>query len=214
MTKRLQIIFDELPKCKTFADIGCDHGYIAKAMLNSGKCEKAIVSDISQKCLDKAVLLLESEIKSGKAQAVLSDGFTNLPDVDTALIAGMGGEEIIKILREAKNLPDRLVLQPMKNFDRVRIYCNSIGYKIERDFIFYQENKYYVLISLVRGSDNLTPTEIEFGRTNLTLKSEDFISYINSELNKVNGYLTAKNISEEEKSRLIERKEKLIQCLN
>ena len=54
MTSRLEKIFSVIPKCETFADIGCDHGYLAKAVLDSGKCKSAVISDISQKCLEKA----------------------------------------------------------------------------------------------------------------------------------------------------------------
>ena len=59
MTNRLNQIFSVLPSCEVFADIGCDHGYVAKAMLDSGKCKKVIVSDISEKCLFKATTLLQ-----------------------------------------------------------------------------------------------------------------------------------------------------------
>ena len=40
MTERLNKVFSELPSCKVFADIGCDHGYIAKEMVERKKCEK------------------------------------------------------------------------------------------------------------------------------------------------------------------------------
>ncbi|MBP5466513.1 MAG: SAM-dependent methyltransferase, partial [Clostridia bacterium] len=39
MNGRLSSIFDAIPRCGTFADIACDHGYIAYAMLKCGKCE-------------------------------------------------------------------------------------------------------------------------------------------------------------------------------
>ena len=115
MKKRLEEIFALLPECETFADVGCDHGYVAKQMLESGKCKKVIISDVSKKCLDKAIALLSNEIEEGRAEAVVSDGFEKVKECDLALIAGMGGEEIVGILKRAKTLPLKLVLQPMKN---------------------------------------------------------------------------------------------------
>ncbi|MBQ4098436.1 MAG: SAM-dependent methyltransferase, partial [Clostridia bacterium] len=38
MNRRLEEIFSVIPKCEVFADIGCDHGLMTKAMLVSGKC--------------------------------------------------------------------------------------------------------------------------------------------------------------------------------
>ena len=59
MTARLDELFSLLPPCSKFADVGCDHGYIAQRMLLSGKCGHAVISDISEKCLKKAETLLK-----------------------------------------------------------------------------------------------------------------------------------------------------------
>jgi tRNA (adenine22-N1)-methyltransferase len=53
MTDRLEKIYAKIPFCKVFADIGCDHGYISKAMLDGKKCERVIISDVSENCLEK-----------------------------------------------------------------------------------------------------------------------------------------------------------------
>lgn len=62
MTARLDELFRLLPPCRKFADVGCDHGYIAARMLASGKCERLVVSDISMKSLDKARALLAERL--------------------------------------------------------------------------------------------------------------------------------------------------------
>lgn len=174
MTERLKTIFSALPEADVFADIGCDHGYIAKEMIKSGKCRKVIISDISEKSLSKAEKLLKGEIEKGKAQAFVSDGFANLPPCDLALIAGMGGDEIIKILKGAKSLPDKLVLSPMKKARKVREFVVSVGYAVVSDFVFSEGYMFYDLISLKRGEDRLTEEELEYGRTNITAPSEAF----------------------------------------
>ena len=105
MTNRLETIFNHIPSCEVFADIGCDHGYIAKAMLDSGKAQKVIIADVSEKCLKKAEELLSDYIAIGRAESKVSDGFTKVGECSVALIAGMGGEEIVHILSQAKVLP-------------------------------------------------------------------------------------------------------------
>jgi tRNA (adenine22-N1)-methyltransferase len=202
MTDRLNKIFSLLPSCEIFADIGCDHGYIAKAMLKSGKCKKAIISDISSKCLEKAEQLLSEEIKLGKAQSVVSNGFLKIDYCDLALIAGMGGQEIIDILTWAdiqKKLPDKLVLQPMKNVQDVRKLVIEQGYKVLVDKIFKSGKIFYNILSLEKGYDYLTSEEIEFGRDNLKNPTEDFIQFIKSEIFKLKQILTKENLADEVK---------------
>lgn len=197
MTKRLQEIYSLLPNCKVFADVGCDHGYIAKAMLDGEKCQKVIISDISDKCLQKAKDLLAKELQSGVAEAIVSDGFDNLPFCDLALIAGMGGEEIVAILKKAKNLPEKLLLQPMKNTDKVRACAVALGYKIITDYTFYSSKIYYDVILLERGEDSLSLEEIEFGRTNLQKRPEAFINCLQNKISVLQKVCKQKNLKKE-----------------
>ncbi len=209
MTDRLNKIFELLPKCEVFADIGCDHGYMAKAMFESKKAQRVIISDISAKCLEKAQSLLSEEINLGLAKSVVSNGFEKIGFCDLALIAGMGGEEIVCILSSAKNLPQKLVLQPMKNCDKVRITAVKLGYKIEKDYIFKSSNKFYDLLLLSKGQDALTDEEIEFGRTNLLERPSAFIESLEFKLKKLEEYLSKKGLKEQVKTDLISQVEKL-----
>jgi len=212
MTDRLNKIFAVLPSCDTFADIGCDHGYLAMAMLKSEKCRKVIVSDISAKCLKKAEDLLAKYIENGVAESVVSDGFDSVNKCDLALIAGMGGEEIIDILTRAKaqeKLPEKLVLQPMKNCDKVRLLAIDFGYKIVYDKVFASAKKFYNLMLIERGNDALTQEEIEFGRDNIRLKHKDFIDMISDNLRKYNDILESENLSEQVKSSVLNKIEKI-----
>ena len=207
-TERLNIIFNELPNCSVFADIGCDHGYMTKLMIDYGKCKRAIISDVSKKCLEKAEKLLYSDIKSNKVISVVGDGFEKITDCDLALIAGMGGEEIIKIILGAKKLPDKLVLQPMKNTDKVRIAVVDKGYKIIKDFTFNTDKIYYDLLVLEKGQDSLTLDEIEFGRTNIITRPKAFIDYVNMQVKKIEQYLLRDGMSLDAKQKLQSQLEK------
>lgn len=171
--KRINRLLDELSVCDTFADIGCDHGYVAYGMLKAEKCRHVVISDISEKCLSKAKNLLKREFE-GRFTAVVSNGFENLPEaIDEALIAGMGGELIVDILGKAGFLPERLVLQPMKNSDKVRRFLIGHGYRIVRDYTF-KDGKFYDVISAEKGADAYSEEEFEFGRDNVKEKGKDF----------------------------------------
>ncbi len=86
MTKRQSVLFGEIEKGGSFADVGCDHGYIAEAVLYSKLCDKVIISDVSEKCLKKADDRLKLRY-SGQYEAIVSDGFDSLPRVDQAVVA-------------------------------------------------------------------------------------------------------------------------------
>ena len=209
MTERLKEIFSLLPNASVFADVGCDHGYVAKEVLKSGKAEKVIISDISAKCLAKAESLLEDEIVDGRAISVVSNGFEKLPKCDLALIAGMGGEEIISILKNAWFLPQTLVLQPMKNLPKLRVFLVELGYKIIKDYVFTAEQKYYDLLLVEKGEDKLSDDEIEFGRTNLLEKGKAYLERLSKEINSLYFYAKQDGLSLENQRRFIEKAERL-----
>lgn len=208
MTDRLEKIFALIPRSETFADIGCDHGYIANAMLKSGKASRVIIADISAKCLEKAEQLLAESIQNGSAISVVSNGFESVPNCDTALIAGMGGEEICDIILRAKSLPNSLVLQPMKNSDKVRLCAVKSGYKIQKDFMFKSAGKFYDLMLLVKGKDSLTEKEIEFGRDNLTGQNEHFKEFLRVKIARLEDYLKSEKLSIDDRNNMLLLKEK------
>ena len=198
---RVEIIVSHVDKSSICADVGCDHGYIGQALLNLGKAEKVIFTDISEKCLSKAKLLASEYISDGKAKTVVCDGLTGvLDDVDTAVIAGMGGEEIIKILAEClPRLPIKtLVLQPMKNADKLRAYLLDGGFSLIRDYTFMDAGKYYDLIKAVKNDkerDVYSADELAFGKENLAVKSADFISRCKKEIEDLTLWSKSENIS-------------------
>ena len=212
MTERLACIFAEIPPCETFSDIACDHGYIARAMLENGKCKRAYVSDISGKSLIKAENLLSDFIAQNKARSFVSDGFDGVPAADCALIAGIGGTLIADILKRAAKsgkLPETLVLQPMKHCDKVRKISVRLGYCIKKDFTVKAEGQFYDIIVLVKGKDALTEEETEFGRTNVKELPQAFREKIAEELNKIISYTESKTMNTTTRAKMLEKAERL-----
>lgn len=205
---RITELYSRLRPCRLFADIGCDHGFVAELAVKNGIAEKVYISDISAKCLAKAEKLLAVHIRTGTVESYVSDGFAAFEETpDQVLIAGMGGEEIVRILSEAKELPERLVLQPMKNASAVRRFLTQNGYKLLEDVTF-REVKFYDVICAERGKDELTPDEEFFGRTNLETRPEAFLEKIGNEIADIGEYLK-KPMSEESREELLARKKRL-----
>ena len=162
--------------------------------------------------LKKAEELLNEYIEKGVVESAVSNGFDNISKSDLALIAGMGGEEIVAIMERAflqDKLPEKLVLQPMKNCDKVRVTALKLGYAIEYDKVFKSARKYYNLIVLKRGSDTLTQEEIEFGRDNLRELHQDFTDMLKDTLGKLTAVLEGENLSEEVRNSVQKRVDKI-----
>ena len=212
MTERLSLIFAEIPPCETFSDIACDHGYIAREMLVKNKCARVQVSDISAKSLVKAENLLADFIAKGRAQSFVSDGFDSVPKSDCALIAGIGGELILDILKRAARsdkLPETLVLQPMKHCDKVRRTAVWLGYAVIKDFTVKADGQFYDIISLKKGKDALTAEETEFGRTNIREKPQAFREKIQTEIQKIVSYTESGTMKQETRKKMLENVERL-----
>lgn len=209
---RITEIYSRLRPCRLFADVGCDHGFVAELVVKNALAEKVYVSDVSEKCLAKAEKLLAVHMRTGLVESFVSDGFAAFPEMpDQALVAGMGGEEIVKILSAAAELPERLVLQPMKNAPKVRRFLADNGYKIAEDVTF-RDVRYYDIIAAARGADELSADEEFFGRTNLAERPEAFIGKIKAELADIAEYL-AKPMGETARAELLARKERLEKVL-
>ena len=213
-SKRIQTLCQLLTPCKTFADVGCDHGYCTEYMLKNGLCEHAVFSDVSRGSLAKAELLLEEFVKAGKATAVFGDGFYGVSkDVDLVLIAGMGGSEIISILSDETYgfLPKRFVFQPMHDSEKLRRYLIEKGAKINRDFTF-EDGKFYDLIVGEFGNGEkqaYTDAEYEFGKENLSAMPQAFKNRTEKQIKNIDKYLLQPSLQEESKAELLQRQAKL-----
>ena len=183
LTKRLEKLVSVLPNCDTLCDVGCDHGYVGIEALARGIAKRVVFMDVSAPSLRKARQKCPDELLQ-RAEFVCCDGLGEM-DADAAIIAGMGGLEIISILSAAKHLPQKLVLQPMRNQKDVRSYLTQ-KYEIITDEKFHDYKFYDVIVATKSDTPTqLTELELEFGKTNLQQPSQDFVDFLMAEINKL-----------------------------
>lgn len=181
LSPRLEAVVELCPKAKVIADIGCDHGLVTAELILQNKTEMVIATEKSAQCLNKAVSLADSINILQFVSFREGDGFeptTKHDKIKFAIIAGMGGDEIIKIL---ENRPKKLfdfVLQPMKDTPKLREYLVLHGFKILVDKLVKEENRYYDVIRVTKGKDSLNELELTFGKTNFTDNYEVFYDYL------------------------------------
>lgn len=198
LTKRLNYIVNAVPKCNVLADVGCDHGYVGIEALIRGVANEIVFADISATCLQKARTNCPAGLER-QTSFVCQDGLGDIR-CDVAVICGMGGLEILSILNNAKQLPGAIVLQPMRNIVDTRKYVAE-HYSITIDATVFDGKFYSVIVGERLGTKTreLTELEREFGLTNMTNPSQDFIEYLHHEQTKLTSILSgcnAENVSE------------------
>ena len=119
MNKRLEAIMAHIPQNgRGVIDGGTDHGYLPAALFQRGYTGKLIAADINAEPLSKAKRTAESIGAEDVISLRLCDGLDGCDpsEVDTIVIAGMGGDTICGILYRAEWCLAReytLILQPM-----------------------------------------------------------------------------------------------------
>lgn len=137
LSERLQGIADWIEPGSRVADIGTDHGYIPIWLKQTGNSGYIVAGDINEgplfKMRDHMDRWLEGDeegifLRRGSGLNVIETG-----EVDTAVIAGMGGLLMIDILGEDPEKTasvKRFLLQPRNAQDKLRKWLLDRGFTI------------------------------------------------------------------------------------
>ena len=186
--ERLEAIVDLCPTTKRIADIGCDHGYVTAELILEEKADMVIATEKSQDCLNKAILLADSINVTPFVSFRQGDGFepiTKYDKINCAVIAGMGGIEIIKILENRPKKLYNFVLQPMKDAPMLRQYLVNNGFEFVVDKLIKEGDKFYDVMRVTKGHSQLVDLEIYFGKDNFKENYEVFYEYLTARQKKL-----------------------------
>lgn len=179
LSPRLQALYDMVPEGLKLADIGTDHGWLPIDLVKSGRIPSAIAMDLREGPLDRAKAHIEEEGLSAKIKTRLSDGFSEFQagEADCAVISGMGGIVMQRILREAENRLSSLqvlILQPQSEIPEFREFLHTEGFRLADEKIAEEEGKFYFLMKVLPPADQENADQIEDGKTksSVTEKSE------------------------------------------
>ncbi len=186
--KRIASILSLVPKTETIAEIGADHGRISAALIDEDRCKKVLVSDISAASLEKAKRLFEHMGILHRAEFRVADGFKGMQEKPGAvIIAGMGTNEIIKILLDAGNRCNdcMMILQSSTDIPQLRAFLNDNGFFISDECIVILRGRYYITLKVYREKQTLvklTEKEICLGPVLMKKKPSEYESYLNAKL--------------------------------
>ena len=191
LSKRMQMNADLVPKGSSLADIGCDHGYVSIYLAGENRCRKIVAMDVNEGPLAIAERNIRRSFLQERISCRLSDGLQALMpnEVDTVLIAGMGGMLICRILQaepEVLSGIGTLILQAQSDQAAVRRTIWKLGFFIEEEQICEEDGKYYFALRAVRGREHVPYTEEEctYGRLLPKQKSKLYRQWLEREKKK------------------------------
>lgn len=213
LSKRLKIIFDMVPNSVT-ADIGSDHGKLMIALAQSGKVKKGFAVENKEGPFERLRSNIIRYHVNDIVTPLFSDGIKDITrDVATVVIAGMGGQTIVKIL---KDHPEKLVSVQTIIIDAhsavpfVREEISKMGFAIAEEQIVKEDNIFYEIIKFIRADvAALSNEDLEFGPILRQQKSATFKEKYKSRLLEIDNIIAKGNLPESRLASLNAEKHKL-----
>ena len=145
LSKRLEQVLQMIPRCRTVADVGTDHGYMAVACIETEVAQRVIAIDVNQGPLESAKGFVKERKLEQSIECRLGDGLgaTKQGEVDCAVICGMGGELMQHIITVGPELLETYVLQPQSHRRELKQFLVDQGYGIVQEECLLEGNQYY-----------------------------------------------------------------------
>lgn len=158
LSERLQAVVNLITKGAKVADIGCDHAYLSIYMIENNLASKVIAMDVNKGPLERARENIKRSHYENQIETRLSNGLQALEpgEVDTLLIAGMGGALMQRILTGKKQVLEHvkeLVLQPQSEIRELRIFLEELNFEIIKEDMVVDDKKYYVMLKARKRQD-------------------------------------------------------------
>lgn len=216
LSLRLQTILEMVDANAVVADVGSDHGKLMISLYEKGIIQKGYAIENKKgpyNRLQKALLAADASCIT----PLFSDGISDLPnDVDTVVIAGMGGRTIIEIIKshlEKLNGVRNFIIDGHSCIPEIRKEITELGYFIKSEKILKEDGIFYEIIKFSKGNvPSYSNDDIEFGPLLLEENNQTFKDKYLFRINEIDMILT-KDIPEDIQNKLILEKDKLLKVI-
>ena len=189
LSERLELVLSFVEHGESAADVGTDHGHVPVELVRRNVVKKAVAMDVRKGPLSRATENIALAGLSGQIETRLSDGVAKLQpgEADSVVIAGMGGELIIKILENGRHMWDSVkqwVLSPQSEIFKVRRWLLENGFVIQKEDMVLEDGKYYTVMDVRRGdaeADMLTDAGALYGDYLIRAKNPVLLTYLKEE---------------------------------
>lgn len=212
LSKRLQAVANLVTAGYRIADIGTDHAYIPIYLVENQIAPSAIAMDINRGPVERAREHVLQSGLDGRIDVRLSDGMKNLmpQEADAAVIAGMGGSLMMKILKESWDVTVSLkecILQPQSEIARFRTFLLEKGFFILQEEMVLDDGKYYPMMKAAPPScdtkmqQGWSKTELLYGKKLLEMQHPVLRRYLEKEERRIHRILEGLEGQSSEKTR-------------
>ncbi len=162
LSERLSNVKDMLGYADSVWDVGCDHGYLASALLASGAAKHIYATDLSPVSVAKAERSFEAKGQMDSVSLAVADGLSGFaPKGDYKLaLCGMGGELIAQILSSGSAVAEGaslIVMQPMRGEEELRRFLLEAGYTFVDERVVCDDGRFYQIIAARYGGRDEVP---------------------------------------------------------
>ena len=213
LSKRLKIIHDMVPN-SVVADIGSDHGKLMIALVQSGKVKKGFAVENKEGPFERLRSNLIRYHVNDMITPLFSDGIKDITrDVSTIVIAGMGGQTIVNIL---KAHPEKLISVQTIIIDAhtavpfARREICQMGFAIADEKIVKEDDIFYEVIKFIKAEKAIISDEdLEFGPILRQEKSATFKEKYQNRVYEIDNIIAKGNLPKSRIDVLCEEKHKL-----
>ncbi|MCI7332411.1 MAG: class I SAM-dependent methyltransferase [Mollicutes bacterium] len=196
---RIEAIYSFIDLKDRVVDVGCDQAKLG--ILLAKRNQKSIASDKSPKVIERASLDIRKLGLDNLIDLRVSNGLQNIKEkeADTLVLSGMGTHTILEILNSTKIKFNKIITISNNYHDILRDKMNELNYKVDKELIIKENNKYYNLILFTKGIKKYSQKELLLGLNQVD--SELYKEYLNHLLNK---YKTIKKSSKDKNIKIDE----------
>ena len=178
-------VAEQVPAGARVADVGTDHAMVPVWLVQSGRADSVLATDIRSGPLQSAAALVEKTGTGGHIRLMQTDGLAGIgpADADTIILAGMGGETMLAILSAAPwtKRDTLLILQPQSKRAALRRWLTDNGYLIEAERLVEDAGRVYPIMRVRGGvSPAYTAAELRLGRLDQIGTDPLFARYLNA----------------------------------
>lgn len=227
LTPRLLTVANKVRKGAAVADVGTDHGYVPVYLIRNKVATKVIATDVNEGPLASAQKTISLYGLCSQIETRLGSGLETIKpkEVDTVIIAGMGGLLIRDILiqsPEVTKTTGQFILQPMVAQADLRHWLVHNGFKITNEQLAKEEHRIYEIIVAEPGEQKIEE-DIYFEIGNKLIENRDplLMEFINKHIKKQNDIIHSLKgqqsetamLKYEECRRKLEKLEEVLKCL-
>ena len=193
------------------ADIGADHGKLMIALFEGGIISHGYAVENKKGPYNRLVAALKEKHLEEDIVPLFSDGISELPEaVHTVIIAGMGGNNILKKYPSKTKQIHTLIIDAHTAIPKVRKEISDMGFVIADEKMVREDGVFYEIIKFIRAEKaSYGDKDYEFGPILRNEKSATFKEKYESRIQEIDKLLANKGLPKNRISELSNEKERI-----